>query len=228
MRPENLKSPFSWEERRVIIQDRVWFVPDYFDRYEEFTFPGWTHPDLFGNDNPICVEYCSGNGAWIAGKALANPNINWVAIEKKFVRARKIWSKAKNLKLQNLFVICAEGYNVTSRYFPPGTISDIYINFPDPWPKNKHAKHRIIQPIFVEELSRILKKDCCMTFVTDDPPYSQWTIDTLLSSPNFRSVYPAPYFITDEQCYGTSYFDQLWREKGRTIHYHKFCKKLPS
>jgi len=149
MKPKDLKYPFPWEDRGVIVQDRVWYVPEYYDDYERFTFPGWAHPDLFGNNNPINLEYCSGNGTWIANKAIAEPHLNWVAIEKKFARVQKIWSKISNLGLNNLLVIHGEGYNVTSCYLPDASIREIYINFPDPWPKNRHAKNRLIKGPFV-------------------------------------------------------------------------------
>lgn len=225
MRPEHLKSPFSWEERRVLIKDRVWFVPHYYDRYSEFTFPGWTHPEVFGNENPICVEYCSGNGSWIAERAANDPLTNWVAIEKKFERARKIWSKIKNLNLRNLLVVCGEGYTVTSQYFPSESISSIAINFPDPWPKNRHTKHRLIQQPFIQEMHRCLKKDGSTTFVTDDADYSDWTIRMMLESKRFDSCHPEPFYVTEHSQYGTSFFDQLWRELGRNIRYHCFRKK---
>lgn len=227
MRPENLKVPFKWDERCVLINDRVWYVPKHIAKdQKEFVFPGWDHPDLFGNNNPVRVEYCSGNGAWIAEKAVADPLSNWVAVEKKFVRARKIWSKVKNLKLNNLIVICGEGHNATQKFFPSQSIQDIFINFPDPWPKTRHAKNRIIQPAFIEEMARSLKDKMMMTFVTDDPDYSHWMVKTMKSSMSFTSVHADPHYITELEGYGSSYFDQLWREKGKVIRYHQFVKGM--
>lgn len=225
MKPENLKSPFSWETRYVTIQDRVWYVPSYYDRYQEFTFPGWNHPDVFTQDRPIRVEYCSGNGAWIAAKAQQDPHSNWVAVEKKFARARKIWSKVKNHRLDNLLVVCGEGHTVTNRYFPESSVSEVFINFPDPWPKTRHAKHRIVQPLFINEITRILKPGHCLTLVTDDPDYSTIMTEVLGESPCFIPCYPAPFYITDLPNYGTSYFEELWRGKGKVIHYHQYRKK---
>lgn len=225
MKPENLIPPFPKNERKIVIHDRVWYSPDPHLAGNKFDFPGWEHPHLFGNANPVCIEYCSGNGAWIAAQALANPEINWVAIEKKFMRVRKIWSKIKNLKLKNLIVVCGEAFRATNSHFPAACASDVFINFPDPWPKKRHAKHRLIQPLFVQELSRIMQSDRAITFVTDDPDYSQEVIAIFLSDSSFRSHYPEPFFSIDENNYGTSYFEELWRSKGKTIRYHRFVKK---
>ena len=91
MKPEELNPPFPRDDQRIVIQDRVWYVPERTRYPDEFVFPGWKHADLFGNDQPIVIEYCSGNGAWIASKAAANPHINWVAVEMKFDR---VWTEA--------------------------------------------------------------------------------------------------------------------------------------
>lgn len=223
MKPEDLKVPFVWEEPTILINDRVWYVPEKAIN-PSFEFAGWTHSDFFGNDKPICLEYCSGNGAWVAAKAVEHPNMNWVALEMKFSRVRKIWSKVKNLKLDNLLVICGEGNQVTQKYLADEAISHIYINFPDPWPKRRHAKYRLIQPEFVNQLKRILKKEGILTFVTDDEAYSEWTIKIMSNNSAFESLYPQPFYSENMPDYGTSYFDQLWREKGKKIRYHAFKK----
>ena len=228
MKPKNLKYPFSWEERRILVQDRVWYVPEHYNDHTAFQFPGWNHPDIFGNDQPICVEYCSGNGTWIAEKAAANPKSNWVAVEKRFERVRKIWSKVKNLRLNNLFVISAEGHSVTSHYFPEASVHEIYINFPDPWPKKRHAKHRIIKLPFVEELYRILKVEGAVTVVTDDVNYSSEVIDVFSKLDGLKSLHQEPFYRTDLEDYGTSYFDRLWRGKGKEIRYHQYQKQVPA
>ena len=145
MKPKQLKPPCSWEDRRVILDDGILFVPDYFDAYDSFTFPGWDSPEVFGTQRPVHVEFCSGNGTWIAEKAQQHPDVNWVAIEIRFDRVRKIWSKKKNLGLDNLFVVCGEGLRSSHHYFPEGSVDTVYVNFPDPWPKKRHAKHRSYQ-----------------------------------------------------------------------------------
>mgnify|MGYP002789935694 CR=1 FL=1 len=225
MRPEDLKSPFTWDQRHIVIQDRVWYIPAQYEEYTSFSFPGWVHPQLFDQERPICIEYCSGNGAWIAAKAQAHPEFNWVAIERKFERVRKIWSKIKNFNLKNLLIVCGEGFSATQHYFPTSSIQSVFINFPDPWPKKRHAKHRLIQAPFVNEIYRILQPNGVLTMVTDDEPYSKIMIDVLLRQVNgFQSLFSNPYYVNDYSDYGTSYFEDLWRQKGKTIRYHAFRK----
>lgn len=225
MKPHDLKSPFSWEQRQPAIRDRVWYVPSFYDDYESFSFPGWADPLVFPADSPVKIEYCSGNGIWIADKARKEPGVNWVAVEKKFERVRRIWSKLKNHEIHNLLAVCGEGHTVTSRYIPSCSVDEVFINFPDPWPKTKHAKHRIVQPIFMQEIHRILKPGCFITLVTDDPDYSRIMIEVMRNCEGFESVHRDPYYVTEIEGYGTSSFDKIWREKGKTILYHQFRKK---
>ncbi len=225
MKPSDLKAPFAWNARKVILEDRILYATTRCETYEEFKMPSWSAPELFGNDNPVRIEYCSGNGAWIAAKAQEFPDINWVGVEKKFERVRKIWSKIKNLQLPNLLAVCGEAYGATRRYFPSDSIACAYINFPDPWPKRRHAKNRLIRPVFVDEIARILAPGGSFTLVTDDPDYSKRMIVEMSGSAKFTSQYPEPYFITEMAGYGNnSFFEELWRSQGKTIRYHQFCK----
>ncbi len=224
MKPDDLKRPFQWVNRHILIQDRIWYVPDQYEDQGQFVFPGWTHPQTFAHERPICIEYCSGNGAWIAAKAQANPQQNWVAVELKFERVRKIWAKIKNQDLSNLFVICGEGHRVTQNYFPSASVHSVFINFPDPWPKNRHAKHRLVQVAFVREIERILQPHGTLTLVTDDPAYSEGMIHVMQQIAGFQSVFEAPYYVKEYPDYGTSYFEDLWRQKGKSIRYHAFRK----
>lgn len=226
MKPKHLKCAISWKEPKIFLEDCVWYVPDRLEDYRSFLFEGWNSPRFFGNDRPVYVEYCSGNGAWIAEKARQHPEINWVAVEIRFDRVKKIWSKMKNFGLENLRIICGSAECITQHYFSHQSIAKVFINFPDPWPKRRHAKYRIVQDAFVAEIFRILNSKGTLTVVTDDPDYSHEITTTLMRHPQFDSLHPEPYFCTHLEGYGSSYFEELWREKGKTIHYHEYQKQL--
>lgn len=224
MRPADLKSPFTWEKRHITVHDRVWYVPKHYQDFTSFTFPGWNDSLFFDDKKPICLEYCSGNGAWIADKAQNSPQYNWVAIEQKFERVRKIWSKIKNFQLSNLLAVCGEGFCVTHQYIPSESVHSVFINFPDPWPKNRHAKYRIVQVRFIAEVRRILQTGGLLTMVTDDVDYSKEMIAVMQQCPGFESIFPDPFYVTEYPDYGSSYFEEIWRGKGKDIHYHVFRK----
>lgn len=219
MRPKDLKSPYRWAARRPLLEDRVLFVPDYYDGHQELIFPKWK--EIFGNDNPVIIEYCTGNGTWLAEKA-KDSSKNWIAVEWRFERVRKIWSKMKNYGLSNLFIISGEAQTFAREYLPFSSVDGVYINFPDPWPKDKHAKNRLFQQPFIEQLARTIKSGGTLTVATDDPTYSEQISREMLANPAWKSDFPKPYYRTEWEGYGTSYFDTLWREKGKEIRYFQF------
>lgn len=227
MKPKDLKSPFNWEERQVVIDNRVWHIPRYCPDYSTFKFPGWNSQQLFGNDKPVIIEYCCGNGAWIAAKAKQHPEYNWVGVEMKFERVRKVWAKIQNYALDNLIVLCGEALLSTQLYIPDESVYDIYVNFPDPWPKNRHAKNRLLQGSFIHEMLRVLRKQGAVTVATDDVGYSAFLIEEFRAVKGFTSAYPAPFYVHEWPEYGDSYFDSLWRSQGKNIHYHRFVKEVP-
>ncbi len=218
----DLTWPYSWNDRKVLLKDRVLYVPDQLENYEAFQLPDLDSPDIFGNANPVHIEYCSGNGAWIIEKARLNPGINWIAIEMKFDRVRKIWKKSRDLP--NLFIIYGEGLLSSRCYIPTLSIAEVYINFPDPWPKKRHWKNRIVQAPFVKELERMLQPGGFFNFVTDDAPYSEAVISEMAQHSVFLSCYKEPDFATECNGYGSSYFEELWRQKGKQIRYHRYQK----
>ncbi|MBJ7449707.1 MAG: tRNA (guanosine(46)-N7)-methyltransferase TrmB [Parachlamydiales bacterium] len=215
MKPKDLKPPFSWKNREVLLQHPLLYVPGCIDDYSSFEFPHWD--ELFGSKKPVHIEYCSGNGDWIAQKALQNPDINWVAVEKRFDRCRKIWSKLANFQLKNLFIVCGEAVTVTKHYFANESIDAIYVNFPDPWPKTKHAKNRLIAKPFLTQVKRILQDRGDLTLVTDDEVYRDQMILEVLKAQKLKPLYPEPFHQQTPLDYGNSFFDNLWREKGKSI-----------
>ncbi len=219
MKPKDFKYPFRWEERRPLLEGRVFYVPDYYQEHHLFPFPPFEDPQLFGNTNPVHLEYCSGNGTWIVEKARSNPHLNWVAVEWDFERVRKIASKACNAKLSNLFVISGEALTFTKHYLPKGALEQVYVNFPDPWPKKRHAKHRLFRLPFILEVARALKPGGFGTFVTDDIPYSEQICEVLLESKLWNPLMPPPYYKKEAAGYGTSFFDTLFRAQGKEIRF---------
>lgn len=220
MRPKDLKLPFADRESCPLLAERVFYLPSYYPGYETFPFPSWE--GLFGNDYDVHIEYGSGNGDWIVEKARVHPHANWVAIEFAFDRVRKIFAKRHNLALQNLFIVCGEAWNFTRAFVRESSVAHAYINFPDPWPKRRHTKNRLVSPAFVTELVRILKPGGRVTLATDDAPYRDFALPHLRHA--LQPVDPEPFFRREYPGYGTSYFEEMWRGQGKEIYYTELCK----
>ncbi|MFN0065573.1 MAG: tRNA (guanosine(46)-N7)-methyltransferase TrmB [Chlamydiales bacterium] len=215
MKPKDLKSPYCFEDRRPCLQDGVFYVPEYYHQHEAFSLPHWEK--IFDNANPVGIEFCAGNGDWIVEKATTHPESNWVAVEIRFDRVRKIWSKRENRGLKNLLIVCGEARTFVTHYVDE--VQEVFVNFPDPWPKKRHEKHRLMQKDFLAELERIVRGS--VIFVTDDKIYWESTLSLFGKS----SLFSDPQFLKEVEGYRNSYFETLWREKGRNIYYTKFIKE---
>ncbi len=220
MTPKDLKYPFRWKDRQPYLSDKVFYVPDYYTAHREWQLPSWE--ELFGNRHPVNIEYCSGNGLWITHKAKQFPEKNWVAVEWQFARARKIWSKMKNDNLNNMLVVAGEAITFTREYVLSKSIESVYVNFPDPWPKDKHAKNRLFQELFIDQLARVLKPQGTVTVATDDDVYSLQIAEKMRQNLSFQSKFEEPYYINNWPDYGESYFEALWKSQGKTINYFQF------
>ncbi len=221
MNQKELKYPHSFENRKPVLHDGVLFVPDFYVGHQNFDMPPLSQ--IFNNSNPARIEYCSGNGEWIVQKAKENPNINWFAVEKKFRRVRKIWVKAHQMGLTNLVVVCGDANDFIRYYLKEGEIEGVYINFPDPWPKEKHAKYRLVQFDFVKEMHRTMKEGAEAIIVTDDADYSLQVIDEMRV--HFTSLFPEPFYAEKGEEYGSSYFNRLFAERGKLIRMMQFKKE---
>ncbi len=223
MKATDLKYPSAWEERRPALHEGVFFVPTYYQNHASDLFPSWQ--ELFGREAPLAIEFCSGNGSWICQRAEEALDRNWLAVEMKFERVRKIWNRGRCMDLENLRTVCGEALTFATHYLPKECAEEIFINFPDPWPKGKHAKNRLLKPPFVEQLARIAKRGARCTVVTDHHPYAAQVLEQMLAHPAWGAMYDDPFYITEWPGYGSSYFDELWRSKGCEVRYLSFVKR---
>lgn len=210
--------PFCLGPGRPLLIEKCLCIPPQ-SREQDFPAFSWEDPLIFTTPQPLIVEYCSGNGQWISDMAKLQPHFNWIAVERDFDRARKVWLRVFRMQLDNLFVVYGEGLVFSRNYLPNSSVNQVYVNFPDPWPKRRHAKHRIIQKEFVDEMQRIIKPNGLATLVTDDEAYSEQMI-ALFSS--WKSAFGSQHYVTDWQQFGDSFFHSLWKKQERVIRYHCF------
>ena len=103
--------------------------------------------EVFGNNNPIELEIGMGKGNFIIDKAIKNPNINFIGVEKYESVVCRALEKLENTGLTNVKVICIDAFELDEVF--DKEISIIYLNFSDPWPKKRHAKRRLTSHVFL-------------------------------------------------------------------------------
>lgn len=123
--------------------------------------------EVFSNSHPIHIEIGMGKGKFITTLALQNPTINYIGIEKYSSVLVRAIEKEEELKLPNLKFIRMEAEDLNA-IFEEEEISMIYLNFSDPWPKDRHAKRRLTSRQFLERYHLILKKEGEIHFKTDN------------------------------------------------------------
>lgn len=134
--------------------------------------------EVFGNDHPIRIEIGMGKGRFIMDMARANPNINYLGIEKySSVLIRGI-QKLEADPLPNLYFIRMEAEEITS-VFAKGEVDRIYLNFSDPWPKDRHAKRRLPSREFLNRYRIILSEEGNLEFKTDNQELFAFALEEL-------------------------------------------------
>lgn len=122
---------------------------------------------FFGNDNPIHIEIGMGKGQFMMELAGRNPNINYIGIEKFSSVLIRAVQKKEELELPNLTFILMDATEI-NEVFDSKEIDKIYLNFSDPWPKERHAKRRLPSRQFLQRFKEILKDDGVIEFKTDN------------------------------------------------------------
>lgn len=147
--------------------------------HEEETRSGSWH-EIFGNDHPVHIEIGMGKGKFIMALAKANPDINYVGIEKYssvLIRALEKMEKEER-PLENLRFIRMDAENIT-RVFAENEVSRIYLNFSDPWPKDRHAKRRLTSKEFFTRYNQILIPEGRVEFKTDNRPLFDFSVESV-------------------------------------------------
>ena len=123
---------------------------------------------VFGNEHPIHVEFGCGKGGFITELARRNPNINYIAAEKAETVVYKACKKATEETLPENLVFLFEDVANCTEIFEVGEVSRLYLNFSDPWPKNRHAHKRLTYRAFLEKYAQILGEEGEIHFKTDN------------------------------------------------------------
>ena len=123
--------------------------------------------DIFPDNNPLHVEIGMGKGRFIMDMAEAHPDINYIGIEMYSSVLLRATQKMEERELSNLRFILIDAANIKN-IFAPGEIDKIYLNFSDPWPKDRHAKRRLESRQFLERFHEVLVSDGIIEFKTDN------------------------------------------------------------
>lgn len=132
--------------------------------------------EIFGNDHPLRIEIGMGKGKFLHTLAKENPDFNYVGIEKYSSVLLRAIQKMEEDELPNLLFIRMDAEEICE-VFGEGEVDRIYLNFSDPWPKDRHAKRRLPSRQFLERYDQILKPDGVLEFKTDNESLFQFAVE---------------------------------------------------
>ena len=191
----SLKSPASHRKIRSFVRregratpaqkqamQALW--PKYgFDPEAELDFES-----LFGRAAPLVFEIGFGDGEALVDAALQAPHHNFIGAEVYTPGLGHCLLRIEAEAISNVRLCREDAIEVFERFVPDGSLSELRLFFPDPWPKKKHHKRRIVNAEFCRLVSQKLTADGKIHFATDWAPYAQWALDVFEASPQFENA----------------------------------------
>ena len=139
-----------------------------------------TVSEIFGNDNPLCLEIGAGKGDFITELARRNPDMNYIAFEKCSDVIAIAATKAEGIPNLRFANIDAE---IINSVFPENSVETVYLNFSDPWPKSRQKKRRLTHTRFLEKYKYVLKPDGEIQFKTDNVGLWEFSVEEITNFP---------------------------------------------
>ena len=166
-------------------------------------------PGRFGSQAPLEVEIGFGNGEFLVRRAQAWPARHFVGIEREWASVQRALRRVAKSQAPNVRLLLADARLALQRLFEPLALRRVYSLFPCPWPKDRHAKHRLFSHAFLALLNNRLQPDGEALVVTDHEPYLRWMLEQIPDSgfegnwrivaPGFRTKYERKWTVGGQQ-----------------------------
>ena len=193
--------------------------------------PSWQRAAFVYPSEPIqtegerlIVEVGPGRGDFLFHLAESNPEAQVVGIEIKGKRVDKLIKRIERRGLGNVQIIQGDARDSLPRHFDDGTVDEVHIQFPDPWPKKRHTKHRPINDEFLTDCVRALKPAGTISFITDHLPYAEIAAELFVRTEGLEGYYRNTIETEIPDAFPT-FFSEKWKSEGRRIYYQKYRKK---
>lgn len=195
---------------------------------EPKNFKGKWNTEVFKNDKELWIEIGMGKGEFTLQKPVAHPDINFIGIEKYPTVQQIPVKKNDELKIENLRFISGDAAEILE-WFEEGTIDRIFVNFPDPWPKERHAKRRLVHHSFLNDYYKLLKVGGLIEFKTDQTVLFDFSLEQAEESTKFtienvtRDLHSLP--LEENPSPIKTGYEKKFSELGNIISYVEFHKK---
>jgi tRNA (guanine-N7-)-methyltransferase len=172
---------------------------------------------LFGRQAPVTVEIGFGDGDNLANTAAAHPERNYLGIEVHRPGVGRLLLALEEGQLENVRVICHDAVEVLSRQIAQQSLDEVVILFPDPWPKKRHHKRRLVQSGFVELVVERLRIGGVLRMATDWQPYAEEMLATLQSNSRLKNLAADGTYIPRPTERSTTKFERRGARLGHDV-----------
>lgn len=190
---------------------------------EEETAPKWG--DIFGNNHPLALEIGCGVGDFMAQMAAQHPDWNFIALDFYNKGCLKTCKRIDKAGLSNVRIVRAEARSFINECILPGSLRAVIINCPDPWPKLRHRKRRLVNSSFVEYLSRYMLPGADFFFATDFVDYGLDVAEFMTEQEGFENRLVPDSFRHSLEGYPVSKYMRRFLDEGKPIYYVHYLKK---
>ncbi len=198
----------------------------FYLRAEELSSPAdWQF--VFGNANPITLEIGSGTGDFVAALAGEQPQQNFIAIDYYNKGCYKTCRRLERLGLTNVRVLREEARQFLLERIPLHSLSTVHINCPDPWPKKRHRKRRLVSREFLEFLLPYLAPGGEFFFATDFDDYGLDVADFMPQLSGMTNLLAPELFRYERPGYPLSRYMEKFLAQGKQIHFIHYQKDTP-
>ena len=196
----------------------------YYLRAEELSSPAdWAA--LFGNDNPLVLEIGAGTGDFIAALAGERSDRNFIAIDYYNKGCYKTCRRLERHGLTNVRVLREEARQFITERIPPGSLAAVHINCPDPWPKKRHRKRRLVNRQFLEFLLPYLAPGGDFFFATDFDDYGIDVAEFMPGVAGMTNMLAPDPFRYELEGYPRSRYMLKFMAEGKRIHFVHYRKE---
>ncbi len=178
---------------------------------------------FFDNGGPVEIEIGCGKGRFIINSAVANPEINYIGIERALRYFRIMKERVVRRELTNIRLLRDDAVYFVERFIPDSAVSAYHVYFPDPWPKKRHRKRRLFNARFLEEIARTLARGGTLDFATDYVEYYEEILALLETSDRLAALEEIPGRVR-ELGRDLTNFETKYTAEGRAIHRGAYVK----
>ncbi|MGJ8634226.1 MAG: tRNA (guanosine(46)-N7)-methyltransferase TrmB, partial [Luteolibacter sp.] len=197
---------------RLPISEKEFVPPHYFRKLEL--------SEIKSGDRPLEIDLGCGDGSFLIDLAKHHPERDFIGVERLLGRCKKVAKRIKRAELNNAKILRLDSKYVVEWLLPPASVSRVHLLCPDPWPKVKHNRRRLVQQGFLEAVKTALEPGGEFIFMTDHEEYFEWGSERIHTS-NLFEILP---WADGDFFYPKTDFQVQWEAEGKSMHRIR-CRK---